>query len=211
MKKYDFEHLPFGLTETPDQLSAFSDVIFNHFAYLAAREGDQLSEIMERLIQASFERNGRIAFGVVSYQLAAELFLNNVPNAIEGEVELLKKENPDEFGDIEFTDELLADIYNRVLDAFCGYICTNECTGQDLADYVYDCYSNSDEKSCNYGAFHGVIVSDIIRFLANLAKCTDCFWGSGDLMMDFTDYRFKEIVDEAIFDASLLDFDVDAE
>ena len=61
-------------------------------------------------------------------------------------------------------------------------------------------YDKSELKGCNYNRFAGVIISDVTRFLCNLADCGDGFGGGSELMMDFTDYRMDDILWECIGD-----------
>lgn len=195
MKKYDFEHLPFGLAELPGQFGALSDVVFNHLPYLATPQGDTMSALVEKFITESFNSTGRVNFFYVSNQVTFELFVNNVANSIDAACVEIERTH-----DVQITDECKADMLSRILDAFCDYICTNEPTGQDLADYVYDCYDKSELKGCNFNSFAGVIIRDVVRFLCNLADCDDCFCGGSDLMIDFVDYRLDEILWDCISD-----------
>lgn len=195
MKKYDFEHLPFGLDTLPSQFSSLSDVVFNHLPYLAIPQGDTMSALVEKHIADCFNSTGRASFEYVANQVAFELFVNNVANSIDVACAGIERTH-----DVNITEECKADMLDRILDAFCGYICTNECTGQDLADYVFDCYDKSDLKGCNFVGFAGVIICDVTRFLCNLADCDNGFGGGSDLMIDFVDYRLDDILWECIGD-----------
>lgn len=195
MKKYDFDHLPFGLDTLPSQFGALSDVVFNHLPYLAIPEGDTMSALVEKFIAESFNSTGRVNFFYVANQVTFELFVNNVANSIDAACVKIERSY-----DVHITDECKADMLTRILDVFCGYICTNVCTDQELADYVYDCYDKSELKGCNYNSFAGVIIRDVTRFLCNLADCDDCFGGGSDLMIDFVDERLDELLWDCISD-----------
>ena len=195
MKKYDFEHLPFGLEQLPSQFADLSDVVFNHLPYLAVPQSDTMSALVDKFIADSFNSTGRVNFYYVANQVTFELFVNNVANSIDVACAGIERTH-----DVKITTECKADMLDRILDAFCGYICTNVCTDQDLADYVFDCYDKSELKGCNYNRFAGVIISDVTRFLCNLADCDDGFGGGSDLMMDFTDYRMDDILWDCIGD-----------
>ena len=194
-KHFDFEHLPFGLEQLPSQFADLSDVVFNHLPYLAIPQGDTMSAMVDKFIADCFNSTGHVSFEYVANQVAFELFVSNVANSIEVACAGIERTY-----DVQITTECKADMFDRILDAFCGYICTNVCTDQDLADYVYDCYDKSELKGCNYNRFAGVIISDVTRFLCNLADCDDGFGGGSDLMIDFVDYRLDDILWECIGD-----------
>ena len=195
MKKYDFEHLPFGLTELPAQFVALSDVVFNHLPYLAIPQGDTMSALVDKFIADCFNSTGRVNFEYVANKVAFELFVNNVANSIDGACVEIERTH-----DVHITGECKADMLSRILDVFCGYICTNVSTDQDLADYVYDCYEKSELKGCHFNGFAGVIICDVEHFLSDLADCKDGFGGGSDLMIDFVDYRLDEVLWDCISD-----------
>lgn len=195
MTNFDFEHLPFGLERLPSQFVDLSDVVFNHLPYLAIPQGDTMSALVEKHIADCFNSTGRVNFEYVANQVTFELFVSNVANSIECQCAAIERTH-----DVHITTECKADMLDCILDAFCGYICTNVCTDQDLADYVFDCYDKSELKGCNYTRFAGVIISDVTRFLCNLADCNDGFGGGSDLMIDFTDCCLDDILWECIGD-----------
>lgn len=186
MKKYDFDHLPFGLAECPDQINALSNVVLDHLPYLSFRDCLLSASLKESMAYCVCVRHC-VNFDFVANELASQLFINNVAQSLIAA-----------FPAIKHNDQLMADIYSRVLDEFCGYICTNVCTDQDLADYVYDCYDKSELKGCNFGSFSGVIIPDIADFLFDLGDSVHGFYGSSALMCDFLQYRLKELINEAI-------------
>lgn len=186
MKKYDFEHLPFGLTELPDQFDALSTVVFDHLPYLSHCDRLLSAMVKERFTYCVCVRHA-VNFHFVANQIASELFINNVAQSLIAACPAIKH-----------NDQLMADIYTRVLSEFVGYTCANVCTDQDLAEYVFDCYDKSENKGCNFVGFVGVIIPDVVNFLLDLGDSVHGFDGSSSLMCDFLQYRLKELINEAI-------------
>ena len=185
-KRFDLLNLPFGLSECPDQIYALSNVILDHLPYLASDDRLLSASLKEKMTHCVCVCHC-VNFGFVADELASQLFLNNVAQSLIAACPAIKH-----------NDQLMADIYNRVLNEFCGYICTNVCTDQDLADYVYDCYNESENKGCNFGSFAGVIIPDVTAFLLDLGDSVHGFEGSSALMCDFLQYRLKELINDAI-------------